>query len=109
MTKHIVAGQELHTALLAEREARVPKGAGGYASEPLCQLQRERSSRGILGAEIVDTNYGWSVRYDSGLQNWGLLASSRVGTIDGSLEAAEAWAAAWVARDPQRRYAWRSI
>ena len=41
-----------------------------YSSEPLCEWQRDVSRRGIVGAEIVESMYGWSVRYDSGLQNW---------------------------------------
>lgn len=103
----IVAGEALVDALTAEQIARVPMGCGGFRSEDLCTLQREQSSRGIIGAEVVKSNYGYSVRYDSGLQNFGLLAGSRSGTLDGSLEHAERWVTSWVAQDPTRRYAWR--
>jgi hypothetical protein len=102
----IVAGEALVDALQAETKARVPWGCGGYKSEPLCRLQGEQVARGIYGAEIVRSNYGCSVRYDSGLQNFGLLASSRSGYLDGTLEHAVAWATKWVAEDPARRYAW---
>ena len=104
----VVAGEELMKLLDAEKQALVPRnGAGLYASDDLCRLQQRQAARGILGAEIVCSVYGHSVRYDSGLQNFGLLASSRCRDLDGTLEDAERWARAWVARDPARRYAWR--
>lgn len=102
----IVAGDELLVAMEAEQRAMVPETGRGFASEHLCELQRKQARRGILGVEIVKSNYGYSVRYDSGLQNWGLLASSKSRQLDGSFEAAAAWATAWVAQDPERRYAW---
>ena len=67
---NIVAGQELYAKLQAEKAARVAKAGEFYSSEPLCEWQRDVSRRGIVGAEIVESMYGWSVRYDSGLQNW---------------------------------------
>lgn len=103
----VVAGQALVDAMDAERAARCQHTGAGYNSEQLCTLQREWSGRGYLGAQIVVSNYGCSVRYDSGLQNFGLLASSRAKQVDGSLEDAIRWATEWVARDPARRYAWR--
>ena len=103
----IVAGEALVDALTAETMALVPKNGSSYASESLVELQRRRASNGIVGAEIVKSMYGHSVRYDSGLQNFGLLASSKAKQIDGSLEAAEQWCRDWVAKDPEHRYAWR--
>jgi hypothetical protein len=102
----IVAGNELLAAMEAEQIAKVPQTGYGFASEQLCELQRKQAARGILGVEIVESNYGFSVRYDSGLQNWGLLASSKSRQLDGSFEAACKWAIDWVAQDPDRRYAW---
>jgi len=102
----IVAGNELFDAMEAEQRAKVPQTALGFASEQLCELQRKQARSGILGVEIVQSNYGYSVRYDSGLQNWGLLASSKSRQLDGSFEAACKWAIDWVAQDPNRRYAW---
>jgi hypothetical protein len=103
----IVAGHALVDALTAETKARCTWTGFGYESEGLCALQREQAARGLLGAEIVVSNYGHSVRYDSGLQNFGLLASARSRQLDGSLEAAVQWCETWVAQDPARRYAWR--
>lgn len=53
--------------------------------------------------EIVQSIYGQSVRYDSGLQNFGLVLSGRGITLD----EAEAFCRDWVAQDPEHRYAWR--
>lgn len=103
----IVAGEELVQSLREETERRIPKTGLGYASDNLCALQRERAGRMVLGVEIVQSMYGHSVRYDSGLQNFGILASKRYGNIDGSYESAERFAKAWVSHDPTRRYAWR--
>lgn len=102
----IVAGEKLVDKMTAETKARCTFTGFGYNSDQLCILQREQSARGIVGAEIVISNYGCSVRYDSGLQNFGLLASSRTKQLDGSQEHAERWAKEWVAKDPTRRYAW---
>lgn len=103
----IVAGDALVDAMSAEKQRRCRWTGQGYASDELCALQREQSARGILGCEIVASLYGHSVRYDSGLQDFGLLASSRSGVLDGTLEHAEQWAREWVSQDPARRYAWR--
>lgn len=102
----IVAGDELFDALEAEQRATVPETGRGFASEQLCKLQCKQAKRGILGAEIVKSNYGYSVRYDSGLQNWGLLASSKSGQLNGTFEDAVRYVRDWVAQDPDRRYAW---
>ena len=100
----VVAGGELLARLEAEKVARVPRNDRGFASEPLCALQAEQAGRGILGAVIVKSIYGHSVRYDSGLQNFGLLAGSRSGQLNGSFEDAVRYARAWQAEDPERRY-----
>lgn len=103
----IVAGEQLVDQLTAEQQATVRHTGSGFASDQLCALQQRRAARGVLGAEIVVSNHGCSVRYDSGLQNFGLLAGSKCGMLDGTLEHAVQWATAWVAQDPSRRYAWR--
>ena len=103
----IVAGEELVDAMTAEQKARVPHTGFGYESESLCQLQRDRASRGIVGVEIVKSIYGYGVRYDSGLQGFGIL--SRAQETGGTLEGAESFARNWVAQDPDRRYAWRRV
>jgi len=101
----IVAGHELVDAMEIEQKAKCRFTGFGYNSDDLAVLQRDQSSRGIKGVEIVASIHGSSVRYDSGLQNFGLLATSR--ELGGTLEAAEQFARDWVAKDPSRRYAWR--
>lgn len=107
----IVAGQEIYVALQAEKERTVPHskkpGMSQYfESEPLCRWQSECYSRGVRGVEIVKSIYGFSVRYDSGLADFGLLASSRYGQLDGTFEDAVRYATEWCNEDPARRYAW---
>lgn len=99
-TKHciIIAGRDVIEALDAEKAQ----------AANLCSMQEAQAGRGYLGAQLVRSMFGWSVRYDSGLQGWGLLASVRGGTLDGSFKAAVEWAERWVAQDPKRRYAWAS-
>jgi hypothetical protein len=102
----IVAGKELYDALQAEKRALVEQSAAGFNSEQLCKLQRAQSGRGIVGAQIVKSMYGYSVRYDSGLQEWGLILPAR-GRADPSLEYAEQFCREWVSQDPAHRYAWK--
>lgn len=99
----IVAGKELYDSIQASKEAQVPKRNGYYESEALCQFQRNLSRRGILEIEIVKSNYGYSVRYASGLQNWGLVRKAQ--ELGGTLEAAEEFCREWVAQSPSNRYA----
>lgn len=101
----VIAGNELIISLDAEKKARCTWTGYGYNSDQLCQVQSDHSARGIEGAEVVPSIYGHSVRYDSGLQNFGLLARSQ--ELGGTLEGAETWVRDWCARAPQRRYAWR--
>jgi hypothetical protein len=102
---NIIAGHALYAELQVEKDAMVPKTEAGYDSADLCRWQSRKAGRGIVGAHIVRSTYGWSVRYDSGLQNWGLLRAAR-GSADTSREAAVAFCIAWVAADPAHRYAW---
>lgn len=101
----IVAGGELYASLQAEKAAQVQETGLGFNSEQLCALQRKQSGRGILGAEIVRSMYGYSVRYDSGLQEWGIIKPAR-GSRDPSFAAALEFCRTWVAADPAHRYAW---
>lgn len=100
----VVAGGDLLARLEAEKLTKVPRNQRGFASEPLCDLQREWARRGVLGANLCKSIYGWSVRYDSGLQEWALIASSRYGEVDGTFADAVREARAWQAQDPERRY-----
>lgn len=105
----VVAGRDLLAAMESEADAVVADRYGYRDSEQLCALQTKWSRRGIIGVEIVESNYGCSVRYDSGLQNFGLVASSRHGELDGSIEDAERFAREWVAASPSNRYAWKRV
>jgi hypothetical protein len=100
----VVAGQDVASRLEAEKLANVPRSPRGFASDPLCALHVDQARRGFLGASLVKSFYGWSVRYDSGLQEWALIASSRAGQLDGSFAAAVRYARRWQAEDPERRY-----
>lgn len=102
----VVAGKQLYANLQAEKERVVPRNGEYFKSEPLCAWQSEVARRGVIGATLVKSMYGWSVRYDSGIQNFGILAGARSGVLDGTLKAAVEWAKGWVAEDPTRRYAW---
>jgi hypothetical protein len=105
ITRTIIAGAALAASLDAEREALVAKTAGGFFnSEQLCELQRKRSARGICEVEIVKSIYGYSVRYASGLHNFGVLRGAR-GAADPSFAAAKQFCCDWVAADPDRRFA----
>jgi hypothetical protein len=99
----IVAGEALVDELSAEQKRVVPFTGFGYDSTTLCAHQRDVAQRGVIGVEIVQSNYGYSVRYDSGLQNFGLVRSGKGVT----LENAETFCREWVAADPAHRYAWR--
>jgi hypothetical protein len=103
----IIAGEQLIDELSAETRARVHRNERGFASEDLTAVQESQAARGILGAVIENSMYGYSVRFDSGLQNFGLIASSKRKEVDGTLEDAERFAREWVALDPVHRYAWR--
>lgn len=110
MTRIVIAGEQLFNSLQAEKLATVKRSWGNFFdSESLCAWQSSVSQRGIYEAELVMSKYGWSVRYASGLQGWGLLASSRMKHVDGSREDAERWAREWVAERPGHRYVTASI
>lgn len=105
----IVAGQAVADAQYAALAANVPGSTarpGCYESEALCRWQSEQRQRGFRSVEIVCSIYGHSVRSDTGLDNFMLLASSRCGDVDGTLADAIRWAAEWCAQDPSKRYAW---
>lgn len=104
---HLIAGADLYASLEAEKQALVDKTPSGhYKSNALCAVQSAQARRGILGARLIKSIYGWTVRYDSGLQDFGIIAGPRQGNLDGTLAAAEAFAKAWVAEAPQQRYVW---
>ena len=106
--KHIVvAGQDVADKIAAMKAARVTPSkihAGCFESESLVAFQCNVSSQGFVEAEIVESIYGYSLRYASGLQNHGLIVSARAGQTDGTLEGAITAAKRWQAADPTRRW-----
>lgn len=80
--------------------------ASGEPDRDLCRRQEQEHREGFEGVEIGPSIYGWSVRYDSGLNGFNLVASSRCGQIDGTRTDAIRFATEWVNENPTRRYAW---
>jgi hypothetical protein len=98
----VVAGLETATRYDAELEMM-----RGNSDNDLCAAQRRQAQAGREGVEICPSIYGWSVRYDSGLQNFELVASCRYGTsVDGTRTDAIRFATEWVNQSPKTRYAW---
>jgi hypothetical protein len=91
----LIAGEDAVAALRVARAALKP------GDDTLCRQQEREAREGYVGVEVVQTNYGFSVRYASGLQNFAIVAR-RIPDLD----AAKAVATEWVFRDPSRRYAY---
>ena len=110
MSKIVVAGQDVADRIAMMRLAMVQTSRSDsslYDSNSLCRFQERMAITGYVEAEIVLSNYGYSVRYASGLQNFGLIYSSRAKQVDGTLEGAIAAAKRWQAENPARRYVTR--
>jgi hypothetical protein len=76
MELKFIAGEETWNELQAEKVLKVSQNARGFNSRELIILQGEWSRRGILGAELVESSMrGWTLRYDSGIQNWSIIAA----------------------------------
>ena len=99
----IIAGETVYQAERARKHAALGVKME-YESAALCAWQVQEHQHGIRAAEIVESNYGYSLRHASGLDNWGLILSARTRELDGTLEAAVAAARSWCAVDPDRRY-----
>lgn len=65
----------------------------------LVSLQESQAARGRLSAHLIRSMYGWTVRYASGLQNFGLLHSSKSSDIRKAVE----FGVEWANQDPQNR------
>lgn len=70
--------------------------------QSLIALQESQSRRGYIPAELVLSIYGWTVRYASGLQGFGILRKADSFNPENALR----WAREWVARDPKSREVW---
>ena len=104
MELKFIAGEETWNELQAEKVLKVSQNARGFNSRELIILQGEWSRRGVLGAELVESSMrGWTLRYDSGIQNWSIIAAdmTKGEVID--------YAMSWVAMDPTRRYVYVKI
>lgn len=101
MSHMILFGNDVCDAYNARREAWM---AGERSSDRLCRFQESEAGKGLLEAALVKSMYGWSVRYASGLQDFGLIASSRSGQLDGTYEGACEYARKWQEQDPTRRF-----
>ncbi len=105
--KIIVLGKEVADLLQKDKELKVEPSyevAGCWESESLCRWQRDIRNRGFIGAELVKSKYGWSLRYRSGLDNFGLIRSCTHGDLDGTLKDAICAAREWVTEDPAKRW-----
>lgn len=69
---------------------------GCFESEALCAVQLHQHDRGRRSIRLHKTSSGWSVRYASGLNNFGLLFS---GTKDHCIREG----VSWVEEDPNNR------
>ena len=105
MELKFIAGEEVWNQMQAEKKEKVQQNAEGYFnSRQLIILQGECSRRCIAGAQIVESSLrGWTLRYDSGIQNWAIIAA------DMTREQVEERAKAWVDADPTCRYAFEKI
>jgi hypothetical protein len=71
-------------------------------SEQIVQQQIARHHAGFVEMEIVESFYGFSVRYASGLNDFAIIRPARW-SKDPSHEAAVAFCEAWAANDPKHR------
>lgn len=101
----VIAGRDVFDKIASLKSDMVIKSAkvpGCFDSESLVSFQRHMSGQGYVEAHIVKSMYGYSVRYASGLQDFGILLASR-GT-DGSFKRAVEFSRQWQAADATRRY-----
>jgi hypothetical protein len=101
----IYAGAELFKKLEEQKRLHVKpskKVAGCFDSESLCAWQSRLSSLGIEEAEIVQSIYGFGLRYASGLQDFSIIARAR--EIGGTFNEAVIFAQKWVHEDPDHRF-----
>ena len=108
MKRTVFFGQDVRDALDVERVAQCEpstKIPGCFKSESLCRWQSNVHARGFRGVQIVPTIFGYSVRSDTGLDNFALLAGHRDGSLpNATKEEALTWAKEWHAQDPEHRY-----
>jgi hypothetical protein len=100
--RNTIAGQDVLDVIAQHKAATVlpsKRRPGCLDSETLCAHQRRMAGLGFIGAEIVPTIRGYSLRYDSGLQDWGLIVRGLATYEDAVVAAMQ-----WQAKDPSHRY-----
>jgi hypothetical protein len=103
MSEYVVAGKGAYEA----REARKITYMGvvtGPDSDKYTRFLESEAACGVTEAIIRLTNYGYSLRYASGINGFGLIASARNGTLNGSYEDALEYAEKWCSESPDNRY-----
>jgi hypothetical protein len=73
------------------------------AGESLPNVQINQHGRGRCSIQLVETIYGWSIRYASGLNGFGILWGSRMAGRKVTRDEAIEWGKRWVAEDPGHR------
>jgi hypothetical protein len=99
-TIHGVDVHEMYNDMISEEIAALSK----FGCEALSMAQVRLCQMGFCEAEIVKSIYGFSVRYASGLNDFGLLYSSRGGQLDGTLQDAIDKAGEWQRAFSTRRF-----
>lgn len=102
--RHVFAGKEAFDRWEADKQANVPNFGGLYDSDALCAFQGKQADQGRRGCKVDESIYGWTLRYDSGLQNHRIILATGSDDLDNAMEEAKRW----VAQDPKNRYAWIS-
>jgi hypothetical protein len=104
----VVAGQDVFDEVSRLRAIAAeinPRYGRNYDPEWLPRHQIAMSGRGYIEAEIVKSMYGYTLRYASGLQDFGLIWSRGRGGpfVDNFAQCVEK-AREWQAEGPKRRY-----
>lgn len=105
MKKRVIIGYKVAEEIAAFKAQMVApsKTVPGHLDiTSLVDFQRAMSFKGYIEAEIIQSKYGYNVRYASGSPDLGLISLAR-GT-DGSFERAFNAAKAWVEQTPTLRY-----
>jgi hypothetical protein len=105
MKKRVIIGYKVAEEIAAFKAQMVApsKTVPGHLDiTSLVDFQRAMSFKGYIEAEIIQSKYGYNVRYASGSPDLGLISPAR-GT-DGSFERAFNAAKAWVEQTPTLRY-----
>ncbi len=104
MPRIVIAGNDAYLRYSQLRDVQVSKTKNRLGSEALPKAQIMLSQIGFIEAEIVASVYGYSLRYASGIYNWGIIYSNRNGHSDEQLEHVRKQAVEWVNQSLQNRF-----